>query len=97
MAAVCERNVTAGSYGYLVTQDEAGLALDRKLTPRWSTYGGLRGFRSEDIGAGPIQESRVYARRNRFCVGHHPDLARAVRTVVHACSPDLPESPLANG
>jgi len=56
------RSVAASGYGYLVTQDEAGVSFERRMTPRWNGLLSMRSFLSEDITLDQRRDSRRYER-----------------------------------
>jgi hypothetical protein len=56
------RDVAPGAYGFLVTQDDAGLSFERRLTPRWSGSLALRSLSSEDITPTLVRQRRRYDR-----------------------------------
>jgi hypothetical protein len=57
-----ERNLSPSAYGYLVTRNEAGLAFDRRVTPRWTLTTSLRSVWNEDTAVQQSNERRRFER-----------------------------------
>ena len=57
-----ERSVSASGYGFLVTQDDAGLSLEHRFAPHWSIWTSLRFLQTEDIIPGRRGEQRRWER-----------------------------------